>query len=573
MIGLRSRALLETDPREISKKYEVYDEPNHLLDFDRLPGNTTLKTGRPAQASLHFRPKADQRFTWCLVRAVPLFDDRKVMVGVLNTIQETTRIQKALREREETLKLALRSGRMGIWDWEILKGRLTWTNSYSIFGLKKGEFSGRLEDYWKLIHPKDRYRIRRAINQAVEKDEDYQAEYRVIWPDGSVHWLWGKGEVQFDRTGEALRMVGINMDITDDKQAEEEIKQKEKKFKAVFDTALDVFIILDSQMRIKDINKAGCELLGKNKRRLLNKRLIKFVTLETREEVNARWRLFLRKGKQRGEWDILAPDETDRTVEYNVTADFFSGQHLFVFRDITDYKIEEKRREHFLSIASHELRSPLASIKAFAQMLRRSLKDKGDEKVNSYIAKIDNKADVLASLISDLLDVTRIRQGKLVLFPEVFDFDMFLLETVEDLQMTIKSHRIIVEGRTHKQIYADKNRLGQVLSNLVRNAVKYSPDADKVIIKMSTIADSVVLSVQDFGLGISKKDQTRIFDLYFRGSDRKKNNISGLGMGLFITWEIIRQHKGKIWVESKKGKGSTFYVNLTSHPKRKLVRP
>lgn len=345
----------------------------------------------------------------------------------------------------------------------------------------------------------------------------------------------------------------------------------ERKFKAIFDTALDGFIILDDQMVIIDINKAGCELLGKSKKKLLGQSFLDYICPDEYKDMVKRWKNFLEKGKQRGELEVIVANDEERTLEYNATGDFYDGQHLFVFRDITDRKIEEKRQEHFLSIASHELRSPLASIKAFAQMLKRSLKDKVDDKTNSYISKVDDKADLMAGVISDLLDVTRIRQGKMIFFPEVFNFDIFVQEIVDDLQLTIKTHQIIIQGKSDIEIYADKNRIGQVIINLLRNAVKYSPDADKVIINISSIANGVIFSVQDFGVGISKTDLPKLFDLYYRGSDSKKNNISGLGVGLYISSEIIRNHGGRLWVESKKNKGSTFYVSLALVPNKRLI--
>jgi len=136
-------------------------------------------------------------------------------------------------------------------------------------------------------------------------------------------------------------------------------------------------------------------------------------------------------------------------------------------------------------------------------------------------------------------------------------------EIVEEMQRTSSSHEIIIKGETNKYVIADKNKVGQVLINLLSNAIKYSPDEKKVIVQLIPSTEGVMCWVQDFGVGISKKDQQKIFDRFYR-ADEDETSASGLGLGLYISAEIIEHHGGKIWVDSEKGRGSTFCFTLPS---------
>lgn len=157
--------------------------------------------------------------------------------------------------------------------------------------------------------------------------------------------------------------------------------------------------------------------------------------------------------------------------------------------------------------------------------------------------------------------------GKLDYQEEVFDLNALVQETVENLQAGTCTHQLLSEGGTVAQVYGDTDRIGQVLTNLITNAIKYSPAADRVIIRLAKDADNVVVSVQDFGIGIAGTYQKRIFERFYQVTDAAEKTYPGLGIGLYISSEIIKRHHGDIWVESQKGAGSTFSFSLPLHPK------
>ena len=229
--------------------------------------------------------------------------------------------------------------------------------------------------------------------------------------------------------------------------------------------------------------------------------------------------------------------------------------------DINELKILQAQKDTFLGIASHELKTPLTSIKLYAQVLDRMLTKQGDSKTAEYAKKMDEQVVKLTSLIGDLLDVTKINSGKIQLNEDNFNIAELVDEIVEEQQLTSR-HKITVEKNSVGTVYADKHRVSQVITNFLTNAVKYSPNADEVIVRSENDGANMVFSVRDFGLGIPDNKKDKVFEQYYRVSGEEQSTIPGLGLGLFIAAQIIERSNGKIWVESTLGKGSTFFFSL-----------
>ncbi|MCH5685073.1 HAMP domain-containing histidine kinase [Niabella sp. W65] len=227
---------------------------------------------------------------------------------------------------------------------------------------------------------------------------------------------------------------------------------------------------------------------------------------------------------------------------------------LIAIEDITERREIERRKDDFLSIASHELKTPLTSIKGFMQMLKRLEPAGLPEQYKVIFEKVNIAIDRLGSLITDLLDVSRIQSGNIEIHKELFDFDKMVSETIEQMQSTTLTHKIIVTGATNARVFADEQQLVQVLNNLLANAIKYSPDSNEIFVYISTVSDYVKLSVRDTGVGINQEDQQRIFQRFFRGAEFQKK-FAGMGIGLYICEQIIKNHNGTIWVESERNQG------------------
>lgn len=197
------------------------------------------------------------------------------------------------------------------------------------------------------------------------------------------------------------------------------------------------------------------------------------------------------------------------------------------------------------------------------QVMQNRVAKEGNDKAVALLAKMDAQINKLTTLISDLLDVTKIEGGKLQFHEESFAFDELVAEVVEEIQRTTERHTIRQEGKTGKTIFGDKNRIGQVMTNLLTNAIKYSPEATTVIVR-ATAEDRkrITLSVQDFGIGIPKDKQKHIFKRFYRVEGKRSQTYAGLGLGLYVASEIVKRQGGNMWVESEEGKGSTFSFSL-----------
>ncbi|MET0637405.1 MAG: PAS domain S-box protein [Chitinophagaceae bacterium] len=230
--------------------------------------------------------------------------------------------------------------------------------------------------------------------------------------------------------------------------------------------------------------------------------------------------------------------------------------------DITEQKSLQQQKDDFIGIASHELKTPVTSIKGYAQLLEQLLVDKGDLKEAGMMQRMNKQIDRLTNLIGDLLDVTKINAGKLQFNESVFDFNPMVRELVEELQRTTLKHLLVEIYEETGYVYADKERIGQVITNLISNAIKYSPGSEKIIIRTYQDGVNVVMSVQDFGIGIARDKQAHVFEQFYRVSGNMQHSFPGLGLGLYISSEIVQREMGSIWVKSEEGKGSTFSFQL-----------
>lgn len=235
-------------------------------------------------------------------------------------------------------------------------------------------------------------------------------------------------------------------------------------------------------------------------------------------------------------------------------------------RSAAERKRLEKQKDEFIGIASHELKTPLTSIKAYYQVLFKRFVNRKDTETTKLLSKTNTQIDKLTNLISDLLDVTKIEAGKLQFHKVCFDMHDLIEEIIEDFQAINGRHSILYDRVANDSIpaelIADRERIGQVITNFISNAIKYSPHNDKIIISLTQDGTSIVVSVKDYGLGIPKDKQTKVFERFFRVGGPKKETYPGLGLGLYISADIIKRHGGKIWVKSTEGKGSVFSFKI-----------
>lgn len=230
--------------------------------------------------------------------------------------------------------------------------------------------------------------------------------------------------------------------------------------------------------------------------------------------------------------------------------------------DVTERKKQETQKDEFISIVSHELKTPITSVKAYTQILQRELSKLGDPKISQMFDRMNKQLNKLTGIIYDLLDVTNMEGGKLRYNHVEFSFNELLDEVVSEIQVGVDTHfiRTIKEGQD--RIKADRERISQVLTNLITNAIKYSPKANEIVVRTYPSETVLMCGVQDFGFGISDEMKPKLFEKFYRIYNSQHSTVSGLGLGLYITREIMKRQNGRIWVNSKLGEGSEFIFEL-----------
>jgi PAS domain S-box-containing protein len=370
--------------------------------------------------------------------------------------------------------------------------------------------------------------------------------YPVIGEDGTYYaWSW------------------TFKDVTRQRQIEKEIKESEERFRTLAQSLPQLVWVTDAQGKAEFYSGRWKEYTGMECGSETVWREI--VHPEDYDRINAAWIQSLKTGEfYKGEVRLRNKEGEYRWHTVNGNPVFKKGRQISkwvgAFTDIHEQKISEKKKDEFLSIASHEMKTPLTTAKAYLQMMELSLDEKNSDE-NLFVKKANQSVNRLDELISELLDVSRIQFGKLNYNITRFDFNSMIDSTIEDIQLTSPMHTIIKSGQGVGEITGDKQRLQQVVINLLNNAIKYSPGEKYVFVSIAQEDGFVKVSVRDQGIGMAPDGIKKIFDKYHRIEEHAVQ-YQGLGIGLFISHEIIHRHSGSLWAESELGKGSTFYFTL-----------
>jgi PAS domain S-box-containing protein len=565
------------DP-QIKRKFKHKDLVN-LIHPDFLETRVTalkesFKTGiYQYEARLEW---ADKSTHWIEVLGKVSFDDEKKPVKLLGTIRDITdqKIAKQqLEESESRLRIAALSSELGTWDYNPATKILRWDNATRKLFDTNADTPVTLDLFWEKMHPADReptlQKMIKALNPLAE--DNYDAEYRVIIsPGNKIRWIHAKGKAFFNKNNEAYLFAGTVLDITEKRIALNELEENEERFRTL-SNAMPQFVWTSGADGILNyFNEAVYKYSGLAKEQVDKEGWLQIVHPDDAEENLKRWihsietgepflfehRFRRHDGVYRWQLSRAVPQKDD-----NGNIKIWVGTST----DIDDIKKHEQQKNDFIKMANHELKTPVTTIKGYVQLLLKTHGNSGDALLSKSLATIDRQVTKLTNLISDLLDVNKIDAGKLPLNNEVFRLKDLLRETIKDIKAATQTHEIIYNSNSDANVFADKDRISQVLLNLFTNAFKYSPKADKIIIEINNSDDNVAVSVEDFGIGIDKEDQHNIFERFYRVAGKDEKTFPGFGIGLFIVKEIIIRHKGNLWVTSEKGQGSVFYFSLPIH--------
>jgi two-component system CheB/CheR fusion protein len=386
---------------------------------------------------------------------------------------------------------------------------------------------------------------------------DYRVRY---WSCSNVPFYCGEGKEMY--------ILNTIADITGEVNARQEATESETRFRLAAEAT--GFATFDWQFKdeISLCSPQLVELLGHPSGAILSSReaFDSQVVAEDKSIVMDAFNESLKTGIYAYDVRIAWPDASIHWI--SVKGKLITGKDgkpsrmLGTVIDITENKRDEIRKNDFIAMASHELKTPLTSVKSYVQLLAKKLASTDDAFVNNALVKANNQINKMTDLIHGFLDLSKLESGKLQIKPEVFDINKLIADCVAELLQSNYSHIVVFDNLAVLNVTADREKIGQVLNNFLSNAVKYSARGSKILVNSKLTTNGVEVAVTDEGVGIKAKDHKKVFQRFYRVDNEKIRNVSGFGIGLYLSSEIIQCHKGKIWVESVEGSGSTFYFSI-----------
>ncbi|MDO3627635.1 PAS domain S-box protein [Mucilaginibacter sp. BT774] len=355
-------------------------------------------------------------------------------------------------------------------------------------------------------------------------------------------------------------LVSINEEL---RQAEE----RSAKLAAIVETSDDAIIGKTLEGIVTSWNQGAERMFGYPESEIVGQSILKLIP-ENRQQEEPAIIAQIEAGQRVDHYETQRLTRDGRLIDVSLTISPILDKqgHITgvskIARDISEQKSDEQRKNDFIGMASHELKTPLTSLTALIQVLEQKLRSSDDPFIPQALEKSRLQTRKMAALINGFLNISRLESGKLVIEKQNFELNALISEMIDEARLTVASHIFVFERNEAIMVNADREKLGSVISNLLSNAVKYSPRGEMVTIRSSIENGRAWFSVQDQGMGIHSADLPKIFDRYYRASSTHTRHIAGFGVGLYLSAEIIKHHGGRIWAESEKAVGSTFFVSL-----------
>jgi PAS domain S-box-containing protein len=425
-----------------------------------------------------------------------------------------------------------------------------------------------LGDGWsQFLHPDEYQHTLMVWHQACASGEPYEIEYRLKEGQTGVYrWFLARSTPMRDDAGQIVKWFGTCADIDDQKRTEEALRLSQERVNLLMNSSI-IGIFLAEGDEIVDANATFLRMAGYS-REDLQQQNVRWATMTRPPAVSFSHQVYQDVVAQHCttpfETELVCKDGSQLPVLLGGVA--FHDQVLqgvgFVLDNSARQELDQ-RKDAFLGMASHELKTPLASLKLQTQLLRKKLGKQDLPNVEVVCARMETQLNAITRLVDELLDLSHIQAGKLEYAHEIVDLDAMLKEVVEVIQSTQTTHTIVLQHATSPAfVVGDRDRLAQVFLNLLSNAIKYAPYAPLIDMALNTEASAVTISVRDQGIGIPRELQRRIFERFYRAVPLHQRAFPGLGMGLYIVSEIVEHHGGTIRVESELGKGATFHLTF-----------
>jgi len=590
------------------------------LDIAYAETGTTSPSGKKAGIGIESHALKHDGTTFPVdISLSPLKTDEGGIVSIsVRDISWRKRAEASLKASEERLKLATRSGNIGVWDWDVERDVLFWDDSmYELYEINKRDFFGAFEAWVGTLHPDDSEHATHAVQQALRGEKKFDTEFRIMTGKGRIKQIHGTATTYLDETGKACRMIGVNMDVTEIRQAEEKILklnlELEKRVKSrtreleaekhfsgkVINSLPGIFYAIDVDGKLVRWNRNYQEITGLSDEELSRHHALDNIADFDRDKVSNAIQTVYREGFASAEVHIL-------TKEGGKVPYYLTGTAVQINKD--DYIVgvgidisERKKIEHelkaskeaaeaatrsksdFLANMSHEIRTPMNAIIGMNQLLQRT---RMTPKQRDYAKKIEKSAGNLLGIINDILDVSKIEAGKLSIEHIDFDLDDVLENVINVVGMKAQSKGLefLVSKAPElpAMLVGDPLRIGQIILNLANNAVKFTEKGGVVIRVEALERDELTVllqcSVTDTGIGLTPKLQARVFEAFSQADTSTTREFGGSGLGLSISRQLVEMMGGTLKVDSHPTGGATFTFTLrlglsTVKPRKQWMLP
>ena len=464
---------------------------------------------------------------------------------------------------------------IGSWQWDAASGDITWSDElYRIYGLRPGKKALDYGSFMQLIHPEDRDKINKLIDEAYRSKRPFGFEHRIILPDKKIRTLGGQCKVVTDDAGNVIRVLGTSQDITERKKSDQALYRSNERFQAVLAATNDLVYDLDLPSGTIWFNDVLSREYKYPKQEAPHPRGWRVSHIHSDDKMRIKRSLDA----------LLRSDDMTWVEEYTFLK--YDGtpvdirDRAFVLRDIearpirvigsmldiTRQKELERAKDRFISLVSHQLRTPLTSMRLLAEMLAAGQAEPITPSQQEYVQKIESSTKRMIELVNEILNVSNIESGQLHLRLVQTDINSLIQGQIDEVTpLTAENNiRIVYEQLANiPPVDVDPILFRQIVHNLLTNAIRYTAAEQTIVqVKFQRTDKEYMLTVSDKGIGIPEEAWPHIFTSFYRANNAVKTHGDGTGLGLYLAKLILDLTGGKIWFESEEGKGSTFYVSL-----------
>ncbi|MDZ7805183.1 PAS domain S-box protein [Thiohalophilus sp.] len=562
------------------------DNPDIIGDLQRTLGGEVFQVERRVGAlyfEIHYSPTYNEQ------------GGLNGSIGVAVNITEQVKARQALEHQQKKLELALETGQVGIWDWDMCAGTIEWSSSLEhMYGLETGTFKGHFEDFARQVYPGDLDKITAAVDTAVKNRRPFKIENRIVRADGEVRWVYSQARLRYDEQSNIIGMLGITTDLTEVKKAEEALRSSEAQLAEAQRIAHLGSWDLDMNSLKANWSDEEYRLLGYSVNEV-EASLANFMAsvyiddVDVVEEAIQRavtnpegmfeveHRVSYRDGTIRHmlEQGQVSFDEQGKPFKaIGTTLDITEQkqteqellQHKFHLEELVEDRTGELQRinqelESFSYSVSHDLRAPLRAIDGFSQALYEDYRQALDETGLDYLNRIQRAAENMSHLIDSLLKLSRLTRSKFK--REKVDLSQLARDVAEEQKQLWAASSLEVVIQPELVVYGDLQMLRVMLTNLVNNAIKYSQGKPHPRIEIGTRQGEgprTVFYVADNGAGFDMRYIDKLFGAFQRL--HASDEFEGLGIGLATVQRIIHRHGGRIWAEGSSDNGAVFYFVL-----------